>query len=77
MFPSGNKLYLICLSRKGLCNTKRLGVELTNQESTVFFPPLVFPYKSIPPQTQPEKAAVCVSLVYEAKLNRNDYRTKK
>lgn len=41
------------------------------------FPPIVFPYKSILPQTQPEKAAVQVSFVHEARLNRNDYRTKK
>lgn len=37
----------------------------------------MFPYKSILPQTQPEKAAVQVSFVHEARLNRNDYRTKK
>lgn len=37
----------------------------------------MFPYKSTPPQTQPEKAAVHMSFVHEVGPNRNGCRTKK
>ena len=60
MFPSSNKLHLICLNRTNLCNIMRLGIEVINQQSTLPAPPPSVPLQIYPCPTLTRKSS-CTS----------------